>query len=178
MASTGSHHPRPAPALGVTASPHITAALPRIHSASEAASIVALHVTVRRAGGGPVDAAGAKLWAGNATVGAGGPAVQCGASLLPGATFVVSALWEDDAGQRRPAGEGLFDTGLFAEADWRGAPWVGAGHGEFAASFALPAADAAGRRGRAYISAPGGHLLYVNGELIGSDEVGVAPWLD
>ena len=112
---TGSHHPRPVPALGVTASPHITAALPRIHSASEADAIVALHVTVRRAGGGPVDAAGAALWAGNATVGAGGPTVRCGAALLPGASFVVRARWVDGAGRRRAAGEGAFDTGLFAE---------------------------------------------------------------
>ena len=187
----------PVPALGVTASPHISATLP----SAGATPITALLVTVRREGGGPIDAAGADVWSGNATVGAGGPAVHCGASLLPGASFVVSARWIYGSGQRRPAGDGSFDTGLFAEADWRGAPWVGAGHGEFAANFTLSAADAAARRGRAYVAAPGGALLFVNGELIGSDTIvgtsnphhylipgsfltdalyfqGVAPWLD
>jgi len=164
----------PLPALGVTASPYISAALPAPGDAA-----TTLLVTVRREGGGPIDAAGAEVWSGNTSLaGTGGPTVKCGVALLPAATFVVSAVLQDATGTQRTAGEGSFDTGLFAEADWQDAPWVGAGHGEFTATFTLPAADAAARRGRAYVSAPGGHLLYLNGELIGSDTIGVAPWLD
>ena len=165
----------PVPALGVTGSPLIAATLsPELHLRGFEAT--RLLVTVSREGGGPIDATGAETWAGNASVGAGGPRVKCGASLLPGASFVATALWQDAAGKQHPAGEGSFDTGLLSEADWRGAPWMGAGHGEFAATFTL--ADDAPKRSRAYVAAPGGQLLYVNGALVGTDSIGVAPWLD
>ena len=112
-------------------------------------------------------------------MGAGGPAVRCTASLLAASTFVVTALWEDTKGRQYPAGQGNFDTGLLSESDWRGAQWVGAGHGEFSTTFTLPQTDKKQTlRGRAYVVAPGGHLLYVNGALVGSDDIGVAPWLD
>ena len=165
----------PVPALGVTGSPLIAATLPpELHLHGFEAT--RLFVTVSREGGGPIDATGAETWAGNTSVGGGGPAVKCGAALLPGASFVATALWQDAAGKQHPAGEGSFDTGLLSEADWRGAPWMGAGHGEFAATFTL--AEGTATRGRAYVAAPGGQLLYVNGALVGTDSIGVAPWLD
>ena len=75
---------------------------------------------------------------------------------------------------------------LTAEADWRGARWVGAGHGEFRGRLAIPTpqpsessgCDAEEVQARAFVSAPGGALLRVNGALVGTDEIGVAPWLD
>ena len=108
--------------------------------------------------------------------------VACGGALRPGTSYLLRAQWKASDGRVSLAAAGCFTTALATEADWRGAAWVGAGHGEFAANFSIAAAAVqpcigAKIAGTAFLSAPGGAQLLVNGQLVG-DDAGVAPWLD
>ena len=186
------------PALGVTLRPHLTAVLDLRDedSGDQPSAPTTLRVLVRRsatpAGAPlPIDRAGGTSWAGNVSVAAGSAGavgLRCGVELLPATSYEFEAQWIDadgGASPEHPASTGFFTTGLTAEADWRGARWLGAGHGEFRGLLAVPnpkpidsACDAAEVQARAFVSAPGGALLRVNGALVGTDEIGVAPWLD
>ena len=192
------------PALGVTLRPHLTAVLDLreeedSHDKPSTTLLrslpTALRVIVRRsptpAGAPlPIDRAGTTSWSGNVSVAAGSAGavgVRCGVQLLPATSYEFEAQWIDadgGASPEHPASTGLFTTGLTVEVDWRGARWVGAGHGEFRGLLAIPppkpgdSACAEEVQARAFVSAPGGALLRVNGAVVGTDEIGVAPWLD
>jgi hypothetical protein len=118
---------------------------------------------------------------------------ECGVQLTAGTSYRLRSMWQSAGGRASPLtapADGCFTTALATEADWRGAQWVGAGHGEFATNFtispaAVPPTCAGGHKltGRAFLSAPGGGQLRVNGHVVGgggaaAHDPGVAPWLD
>eukprot|EP00936_MAST-01D_sp_MAST-1D-sp1_P000706 g706.t1 len=109
--------------------------------------------------------------------------VRCGIALDGGKVYRWTASWRASDGRASAVSAPVrFVTALRdASADWRGAQWVGDGHGQFRASFTLngSSVDAARTDALAFVAAPGGFVLRLNGDVVpGGDDVGVSGWFD
>merc|ERR1711965_108271 len=86
--------------------------------------------------------------------------VRCGVALDSGRAFRWAASWRASDGRvSASSAPARFVTALRdAGADWRGARWVGDGHGQFRATFDFngSSADAARADALAFVAAPGG----------------------
>ena len=181
----------PSPALGVgSASPLFTfSPVAAIRNVTVATARIVVHAG---SGGG-----GTPFWdSGDVPQSAGvdGVGVRCGVVLPEGRSFSWTVTWAAAAGggTSAPSAPAHFATALRTDVAWRGARWVGAGHGQFRARFDLAPALAAlalggggggGGGGHltalAFLASPGGAVLRLNGNTVpGGDLVGVSAWFD
>ena len=184
----------PSPAIGVgSARPRFTFSPVASAGGARNTTVASARVVVRAAGG-------ALFWdSGDVpqNASADGAGVRCGVEVPEGRAFTWTLTWRAAGGgspSSLPSAPARFVTALRSDAGWRGARWVGAGHGQFRARFDLSAAAAslAAVRGAAvaggnltltalaFLSAPGGAVLTLNGDtaLPGGDRVGVSAWFD
>ena len=97
-----------------------------------------------------------------------------GPPLAADTSYSWSVVWSDGQAAA-PAASATLRTGLFAEADWQGAAFVGdEGHRVLQATFTLPHTEHV-RMATAYVAAPGGFALLVNDQPVGP-QFGVSAW--
>ena len=107
-------------------------------------------------------------------------AIPCGAALLPGTAYAWTATWWDHTGAPSAATSSTFDTGLVAEADWKGAPWLGGAASARELRLTFNATLRGGKavaRARLYVASPGGVVVTVNGAVAG-DRAGLSAWIN
>jgi alpha-L-rhamnosidase len=125
----------------------------------------------------------------NVPMGSGGdtsssPSAQL---LAPARAYCWGVRWWDANGAVSPWSYSSFSTGLFTEADWHGAAWLGASHGapagqtrkwqigQFRKNFTVRGAVA---RATAYVVGLGYYQLHLNGRLVSRHELGTFTTFD
>lgn len=101
-----------------------------------------------------------------------------GESLIAYTAYNWSAQWwaagaEDSAAS---VGSSSFEMGPLDISDWKGASWLKGPRLRVNFTVPKPAVGVKLVRARAYIAAPGGHTLQVNGKASG-DQIGISAWL-
>lgn len=89
--------------------------------------------------------------------------------LTADTSYTWSVRWWDSAGAESPEGVSTFSTGLFREADWKGAGWIGGEIGQYRKAFAVKGPVL---RATAYIVGLGYYQMFMNGNKLSSHELG------
>jgi alpha-L-rhamnosidase len=91
------------------------------------------------------------------------------AKLKADTSYTWSVKWWDSAGTESPEGTAKFSTGLYTEADWKGAKWIGGAMGQYRGEHKLKGAV---ERVVAYVIGLGYYKLHVNGKKVSTHELG------
>ena len=81
--------------------------------------------------------------------------------LVADTAYTWTVRWWDRHGAVSPNSSSAFSTGLYAEADWKDAQWVGGQIGQFRKAFAVKGPVV---RATAYVIGLGYYKLHLNGE--------------
>ena len=98
-----------------------------------------------------------------------------GVKLAADTAYSWSVRWWDRAGAVSANATSSFATGLYTEADWKGARWVGGAIGQFRKAFAVKKPVA---RATAYVVGLGYYKLHLNGRQVSTHELGAFTTFD
>lgn len=92
-----------------------------------------------------------------------------GAKLTADTAYGWSVKWWDQAGAASASATSTFSTGLYSEADWKGARWIGGQIGQYRKAFAVKGPVA---RASAYVIGLGYYQLHLDGKQVSTHELG------
>ena len=98
-----------------------------------------------------------------------------GVKLAADTAYTWQVRWWDRAGSASVVATSAFSTGLYTEADWKGAQWVGGQIGQYRKGFAVKAPVA---RATAYVIGLGYYQLHMNGKQVSTHELGAFTTFD
>ena len=98
-----------------------------------------------------------------------------GAKLAPDTAYSWTVRWWDHAGAASAVATSAFSTGLYTEADWKGASWIGGQIGQYRKTFSVKGPVA---RATAYVIGLGYYHLHLNGKQVSSHELGAFTTFD
>ena len=95
--------------------------------------------------------------------------------LAADTAYSWSVRWWDSAGVPSPATSSSFSTGLYTEADWQSAAWIGGQTGQYRKNFTLRGPV---KRATAYVIGLGYYKLHMNGKQVSTHELGAFTTFD
>ena len=137
----------------------------------------AYQIVVTEQSGRGVTPGAAVVWDSGRVEGSVSQNVPLGASvkLAADTAYRWSVCWWDAAAAPSPASTATSTTGIYTEADWKGAAWIGGQIGQYRRNFTLKGPVV---RATAYVIGLGYYKLHMNGKQVSTHELGAFTTFD